>query len=155
MEVYRLAREKFADVLSGRGAAISGARWNPKGLELIYTATNRSLAMAEVAVHLSLATMPGDYVMLTIFIPDDVAVKHISGKDLPVDWNAFPHLTSTQVTGEQFVMENKYCLLKVPSAVTQGDYNILINPMHPDFSRIKIIDKVKFPFDKRIFRDDK
>ena len=44
-----LAREKFAGSLSGKGAAISGARWNSVGIEMIYTAANRSLAMAEVA----------------------------------------------------------------------------------------------------------
>ncbi|MFM7585785.1 MAG: RES domain-containing protein [Bacteroidota bacterium] len=39
---------------------------------MIYTAQNRSLAMAEVAVHLTLATLTDDYMMLTIDIPDDI-----------------------------------------------------------------------------------
>ena len=71
MEVYRLSRESFALPLSGKGAALKGARWNSPGVELIYSAANRSLAMAEIAVHFTLATLPSDYVMLTIFIPDD------------------------------------------------------------------------------------
>ncbi|MBA2407387.1 MAG: RES family NAD+ phosphorylase, partial [Chitinophagales bacterium] len=57
MEVYRLSRQKFAGSLSGKGAAIKGARWNSAGVELIYTSANRSLAMAEIAVHFSLATL--------------------------------------------------------------------------------------------------
>lgn len=52
MQVFRLSRKKYADVLSGQGAAIRGARWNSKGTEVIYTAENRSLAMAEVLIHL-------------------------------------------------------------------------------------------------------
>jgi len=68
MEVYRLSREKFARELSGKGAALRGARWNGAGVEVIYVATNRSLAMAEVAVHLSLATMPSDYMMVSFRI---------------------------------------------------------------------------------------
>ena len=56
MEVYRLTRQKFASRLSGKGAAIKGARWNSPGVEIVYTAVNRSLAMAEVAVHFTLAT---------------------------------------------------------------------------------------------------
>ena len=75
MEVFRLSREKFSTVLSGIGAAIKGARWNSVGTEIIYTAANRSLAMAEVAVHFSVSTIPDDYVMITIFIPDDVLIK--------------------------------------------------------------------------------
>ena len=38
------------------------------GIELVYTATNRSLAMSEVAVRLTMATLPDDYVMLTIHV---------------------------------------------------------------------------------------
>ena len=152
MEAFRLSREKYASALSGKGAAIKGARWNSVGVEIIYTASNRSLAMAEVSVHLTLSTLPDDYMMLTIYLPDDVSMQKLTEKDLPIGWNAFPHPASTQAIGDKFVADNKYCVLQIPSAVTQGDYNLLINPYHSDFSKIKIIATEKFPFDKRIFR---
>lgn len=152
MDVFRLSREKFASNLSGKGAAIKGARWNSIGVELIYCASNRSLAMAEVAVHFSLATLPNDYVMMTIVIPETILIQKLNPSDLPKQWNVFPHPASTQAIGDQFVSENKYGVLQIPSAVTQGDFNILINPYHPDFSKIKIVTIEKFPFDKRIFK---
>lgn len=152
MELYRLSREKFAGSLSGKGAALKGARWNSVGVELIYTAANRSLAMAEVAVHFTLGTIPPDYVMATIFVPDDVSLSQLATKDLPADWSAWPHSVSTQAIGDRFIAENKYAMLKVPSAVTQGDFNLLINPFHSDFSRIQIVQKENFPFDRRIFK---
>lgn len=152
MEVFRLSREKFSGSLSGIGAALKGARWNSIGVELIYTASNRSLSMAEVAVHLSLATLPDDYMMLTVFVPDNITLVKVDVATLPSDWNTFPHPTSTQSIGDKFVFENKDCILQVPSAVTKGDYNYLINPNHKDFSKIKIIEAEKFPFDKRIFK---
>jgi len=108
--------------------------------------------MAEVAVHLTLATIPADYVMLTIYLPDDISTKKLTRADLPTDWNVFPHQTSTQVTGDKFVNDNDHCVLQIPSVVTQGDYNLLINPHHSEFSRIKIIEIEKFPFDERIFK---
>lgn len=151
MEVFRLSRKKYAGRLSGKGASIKGGRWNSEGVELIYTALNRSLAMAEVAVHFTLATLPADYVMITVFIPDDLSVKKLHPSELPPDWNVFPHVGATQLIGDRFVRENKYGLLQVPSVVTQGDYNILINPHHPDFKKIKKIETVAFPFDERIF----
>lgn len=151
MEVFRLARSAYATSLSGKGAALKGARWNSMGVELIYTAANRSLAMAEVAVHLSLATMPSDYKMLTIFIPDDIPMKKLTVDDLPLNWNAFPHPIATQKIGDTFVNENKYAILAIPSVVTKGDYNILINPFHSLFNEIKIIKEEPFPFDRRIF----
>jgi RES domain-containing protein len=152
MEVFRLVREKFSDSLSGKGAAFKGARWNSTGVELIYTASNRSLAMAEVAVHVSLLTLSDDYCMVTIHIPDDVSLKKLTQADLPENWNAFPNPASTQTIGDKFVFENQYCVLMIPSSVTQGDFNLLINPNHPDFVKIKIIGIEKFPFDRRIFK---
>ena len=152
MEAYRLSRKKFAATLSGKGAALKGARWNSIGVELIYTASNRSLAMAEVAVHFTLATLPSDYMMITIFIPDNISIQKLNITDLPTNWNIFPHPLTTQTIGDQFIADNKFCVLQIPSAVTQGDYNLLINPNHPDFKRIKIIATDKFPFDKRIFK---
>ncbi|MCU0434812.1 MAG: RES family NAD+ phosphorylase [Bacteroidia bacterium] len=152
MEVYRLTRERYGLTLSGKGAAMKGARWNSAGTEFVYTASNRSLAMAEVAVHFSLASLPDDYHMLTIYIPDGLKIVKLAQEELPENWNAFPHSSSTQKFGDQFALKNKSCVLQVPSAVTFGDYNLLLNPFHSDFAKIKIIDHVKFPFDKRIFK---
>lgn len=107
--------------------------------------------MAEIAVHFSLATLPDDYMMVTIFIPNDISLQKLNVTGLPVDWNTFPYPSATQAIGDQFIADTKYGVLQIPSAVTQGDYNLLINPTHPDFKRIKIIATEKFPFDKRIF----
>jgi len=152
MEAFKLTRKKFASKLSGKGAAIKGARWNSVGVEIIYTASNRSLAMAEVAVHLTLATIPDDYMMLTIYLPDDISMQTLTEKDLPANWNAFPHPMSAQAIGDKFITDKKFCVLRIPSAVTKGDHNLLIDPHHPEFSKIKILNAEKFPFDERIFR---
>lgn len=129
-----------------------GARWNSKGTELIYTATNRSLAMAEVAVHLSLASLPPDYKMLTLHLPDDLSILSLPIQELPPNWNEFPHPSSNQKFGDDFVRSGRACCLRVPSAVTKGDYNILINPRHEEFARIKIVFSEDFPFDQRLFK---
>jgi RES domain-containing protein len=151
MEVFRLSREKFALPLSGKGAAIKGARWNSAGVEMIYTASNRSLAMAEVAVHFTLATLPDDYVMITIDIPDTVKAFRIAEDELPANWNDFPYSRSTQKIGDEFVQGNRFCTMIIPSAVTKGDHNVLINPHHPDFAVISVVKIEPFPFDRRIF----
>jgi len=151
MQVFRLSREKYAEKLSGIGAALKGARWNSPGTEIIYTAANRSLAMAEVAVHFTIATLPSDYSMMTINIPSSVKIKKFNLKNLPRHWNRFPYSTKTQYIGDDFVRENKYAVLKLPSVVTLGDYNYLINPRHPQFTKINITKREQFPFDDRLF----
>lgn len=152
MFAYRLCRKKYGNLLSGEGAAIAGGRWNSKGTALIYCAANRSLAMAEVAVHLSLATLPDDFEMVEIFIPDNLPCIELNPALLPEDWNLFPHPSSTQGIGDNFVRANEGLCLRVPSAVTRGDFNLLINPRHGDFKKVKVQSRENFPFDKRIFR---
>lgn len=107
--------------------------------------------MAEVVVHLSLSTLPNDFVMLEIDVPAAVSVRELGKDELPAGWNSFPHLADTQKIGDVFVSDQKSALLKVPSAVVPGDFNYLINPLHPHFSQIKIVGQVDFPFDSRIF----
>lgn len=152
MEVFRLVREKYALPLTGKGAALKGGRWNSAGVELIYTAQNRSLAMAEVAVHLTLATLPSDFVMLTLTIPSGLRAQKLMETDLPENWKKFPPSGATQEIGDEFVRSNKHCLLYAPSAIVQGDYNVLINPRHKDFSRILVKELVRFPFNERMVR---
>jgi RES domain-containing protein len=152
MEVYRLSKEIYKDDLSGNGASIKGVRWNSMGVKVLYTASNRSLSMAEVAVHIPLALAKG-YYMIVLYIPDSISILKINPSDLPGDWNKFPHSTATKKIGDDFVKDGKYCVLQVPSAVTPGDYNYLINPAHSEFSSIKIIDQSPFYFDNRLFKD--
>lgn len=152
MKVYRLTRSKYSIDLSGKGAAKSGNRWNSKGVEIVYCAESRALAMAEVAVHLTIATLPGDYLMSEIDIPDSISIESFKENDLPGDWNIFPHSVSTQRIGDDFIYSTNTCVLKVPSAVVKGDFNYLINPNHPDFKQIKIVDSYVFPFDRRMFK---
>lgn len=151
MKVFRLSKKKFSEKLSGKGAAKFGNRWNSKGTEIIYTAESRALAMAEIAVHLTLATLPSDFVMMEIEILDTIKIGTIKQKELPKNWNEHPPNTKTQKLGDQFIDGLEFGVLKVPSAVVKGDYNYLLNPYHKDFKKIKIASIKKFPFDKRLF----
>lgn len=150
MKVFRLARLKYAKSLSGKGAAKSGNHWNSKGVEMIYTAESRALAMAEVLVHISLNQMPSDYKMLTIKIPDDIKIKNLKALELPISWNSHPPSIYSQQVGDAFIMANDFCVLKVPSVVVYGNFNYLINPYHKDFNRIKIKIVDDFPIDQRL-----
>lgn len=152
MEVYRLVKSAFVHQFNGKGAARFGGRWNSIGMELIYTAGNRSLAMMEVLVHLHLSDLPKDLFMLSIHIPDQLAIAELSTEKLPPGWNRFPALTTTAALGDKFILDKEYCILKVPSVVTQGDFNYLINPAHADFRHLRIVDSQPFPFDQRLLR---
>lgn len=152
MRVYRLARQKYVDDLSGTGAALFGYRWNSKGVKMVYTAQSRALAMAEVAVHLSLISLPEDYMMITLELPDELTIAELDLGLLDFGWNNFPHSPKTQEMGDSFVRKAESCALKVPSAVVKGDFNYLLNPQHPEMKFAKIIEVEPFPFDRRLFQ---
>jgi RES domain-containing protein len=42
--------------------------------------------------------------------------------------------------------------LLVPSAAIRGEWNVLLNPGHADFSKIAFMEPVAFEFDLRMFR---
>jgi len=152
MIIFRLANKKYCQDLSGSGAEITGGRWNFKGTKLLYTADSRALCMAEIAVHTPIGVMPVDYYLITIEVPDNPNTKQIEPNPLPDNWRKFPYSKVTQELGEDFVDKNEDLYIKVPSAVVQGDFNILINPKHSDFDKVKIIKTEKFNFDERLFK---
>ncbi len=152
MIVFRLTRKKYLNVLSGVGSSIAGGRFNSKGIEIIYCTDSRALAMAEVAVYLSVGAMPTDYLMSEIEIPKSVKIEKLDVKDLPISWDKYPHLKSTQKLGDRFIYSKRACVFRVPSAVVQGDFNYLINQNHPDFKKIKVVGSVNFPFDVRLVK---
>lgn len=152
MKVFRIEREKYlSTTLRGIGAAMSnGFRWNSKYTHLVYTAESRSLAMLEVSVHLDWSEdLPTDRFFVEIEIPDDIDIAEISPEDLPSNWDAKPPSTATQYIGDDFVYQEFAAVLKVPSAIISQEFNFLINPLHPDAKKIKVISSNKMLFDKR------
>ena len=151
MLVYRLLKKKFSASLSGTGAAAAGGRWNSKGTEIIYTSDSRALSMLEKYIHLPSGIIPKNLVMMAIDIPDNVSIKIVDIKTLPTNWSEDTQISQTRKTGDDFITSNSACILKVPSAIVPSDHNYLINPAHPDFSKIKTVSVDDFPFDKRLF----
>ena len=148
LKVYRICKNKYANDLKGTGAYISGGRWNTVGNFVLYTSSTVSLSMLEVLVHVSSYTWPNDMSLVTIQIPDG-SIKNIEINDLPKDWNTLPSSDSAQKIGDQWLSENKFLVLSVPSVVNPYEVNYLINPDHPLFRDIQIEKIEPWSFDQR------
>ncbi|MFN8430874.1 MAG: RES family NAD+ phosphorylase [Spirosomataceae bacterium] len=151
MKVFRLSKAEFSRDLSGKGAEIAGGRWNPRGVLVVYTSDSRALCMAEVAVHIPVGLIPKDYKIVEIEIPED-KILEVSKENLPENWNAFPEIMETKKIGEEWVKRSEFLILKVPSAVVEGDFNYLINPQNTDINQVKISSVKDFRFDSRLFQ---
>lgn len=153
MRVYRVEREKYLNsTLLGIGASLSeGFRWNSYNTRMVYTSGSRALATLEVAVHLDIhEDLPNDRYFVEIDIPDSVQILELYTEDLPDNWDAKPPLISTQFIGDAFISEESAAVLKVPSSIIPAEYNYLINPLHPDAGKIKVIVTEKMTFDSRL-----
>ena len=142
MRVWRLARQAHA-ALDGEGARIHGGRWNAPGRPLIYTAGSAALAVLEVRVHLDLALdmLPEDYQLMAI---DTGAVT--------IDEAPATALDDPRSFGERWLAENRTAAVRVPSIIVPEDWNLLMNPQHPEAAGIAVVSRRPFRFDTRLFR---
>ena len=149
-KVFRIANSKHADDLSGEGAYLFGGRWNSEGVKMLYTSSSSSLSILEVLAYVTNKTF-GNKQIVTIEVPID------SYREIPVDvlddgWNVLPASDYTKQIGDRWAKSMESLILIVPSVINPREQNILINPLHPRFSEVKIIEKKEFSFDKRLLR---
>lgn len=148
MYLFRIAKTKYINDLSGTGARVYGGRWNEKGVAVVYTSESRALAALEFLVHTPMALAPKDLSIMTIHIPDSIKPKPIDLAHLPKNWDMHPAPDALAQIGSQWARSNASLLLKVPSVLINEEHNIIINPNHPDFKHLKASSD-KFNFDDR------
>ncbi|MEP6615426.1 MAG: RES family NAD+ phosphorylase [Ginsengibacter sp.] len=149
MTVYRIANEAYKSDISGNGAALYGARWNSTGKRMLYVSEFISLCILESLVHFDRTFIPGEQYLIYISIPDSKNIQSVDAGRIKKDWRENAELTRWM--GDQFIQANESIALKVPSAVVEQEYNFIINPLHPDFKKIKIIQTELLHLDKRLF----
>lgn len=149
MLVYRIQKTKYANDISGFGSTLVSGRWHQAGkYPVLYTSSNISLAILECLVHLPTVVKPPDLVLLTLELPDSSIVKPET-KDLPENWNKKGYFDDVQRWGTTWLQSFSSLAIMVPS-VTSPDHNILVNPRHPDFGHVKIVDSRPITLDDRL-----
>ncbi len=149
MRVWRIDKDKHvAQALSGEGARLYGGRWNPTGRAVVYTAATLSLAALERLVHHDYDLAPPSLVAVAIDVPDTLAVEQVGAP--PADWRAIRPPASTVAIGEAWLDKAVACVLAVPSVVVDHELNYVLNPAHPEFSQIAIVETKPFAFDPRL-----
>jgi len=149
--VWRLVTARFAkSAFSGEGARLYGGRWNRKGVSLVYTSENQSLAMLEMLVQDE--PRRGRYVVIDAHIPKGVAIDRIKAGELPTDWREISGRDSLQEIGTRWAAKQGTAVLAVPSAVVPSETNYLLNPLHPDFRRIRTGKPQTVQTDPRLLR---
>ena len=148
MLVYRFAKQAYVWDLSGMGGLFGSGRWHEKGTRILYTAGSFSLAKLEVLANTK--SIPKNFRSNIIDIPDDIRHKVLTVAELPCNWNSFPHPNELAAFTEAWIKENKFLVMRVPSVHSPFESNYLINPLHSEAERLKIIENSPHDFDPRL-----
>ena len=152
MFVFRISKNSYINDLSGIGAGLYGGRWNPKGVNMVYTSSSIALASLEYLVHNYHLLSTADICLAKIEVGSPSPILEYQANELPENWNLqLGSQDATQQIGRDFILNGIDYVMKVPSAVVPGEFNLLLNPYHSRHVQTKIKEKIDpFVFDKRI-----
>ena len=110
-----------------------------------------ALAAVETFVNLEPNLQPKDLASIEGDVPNGLQVGRLEVKDLPPSWH---HSRDERLRrfGDGRVRSTRTVALLVPSAAVPGEWNILLNPIHQEFSKVKFQVPKRFEFDARMFR---
>jgi RES domain-containing protein len=151
MELFRISQELYASDLSGNGARLYGGRWNSEGLFAVYTSSSRALALLETLAHTPAKMLQEkNYILVTISLPDSILPQEIDKEKLRTGWDSPDTRPLTKRMGDNFLRSKSGLLLAVPSVLVPEENNFILNPLHPDMKKIKLLHKRRIHFDKRV-----
>lgn len=147
MQAWRIAHRAFP-VMDGGGAAAYPGRWNGPRQPAIYCGGSFAITMLERLCYAGLGRVPTTDVYVEIDVPD-VTIERFD----PVahgGWDR-PRSAVAKAFGVKWLAAARSVALLVPSVVTRLDWNVVINPAHPDFSGITWSEPQPVVWDRRLF----
>jgi RES domain-containing protein len=133
MRVFRIGAALFTrsrkEAFSGNGGLYASARWHTAGQPIVYTAQSLSLAALEILVRLKQTNDIQPFFAYSAEIPDPLILKPDS---YPMRWKS--RLAVSRAFGDAWLKAKSTPALLVPAIITPGEWNVLINPLHPQFS---------------------
>jgi RES domain-containing protein len=122
---WRVAARRFAE-LDGKGAELSGGRWNAPGRPVVHAAATLSPAML---ARLPTGEVPADYVAIAIDVPDEPPPKEMEAGASP-GWDA-PDQTACRSFGDRWLAEGCSLGLLVPALAVPHERNLLSDARRP------------------------
>jgi RES domain-containing protein len=152
MRFWRICRKRYAsEAATGEGARLYGGRWNSRGVRVVYASTSLALGAIETFVNLEPNLRPKDLVSIAGEVPEGVEILKVDLATLPANWNRSREEVLRKV-GDAWISEGLTVALLVPSAAIHGEWNLLLNPEHKEFAKVKFEAPEPFEFDLRMFR---
>ncbi len=149
LTAYRIGDPAGAyPIFDAAGSRLYPGRWNTRVSPMIYASRHYSTAMLE-----KLATgsgdLPANQHFVEIVIDAGVSYEVFSEAHRP-GWDS-AEASVAKAYGEAWLLAGRSAILLVPSYVARMEQNVLINPAHPDFPRIRPRLATPVWWDERLF----
>ncbi len=118
---------------------------------MVYASSSLALAAIETFVNLEPNLRPADLVSIEGDIPGVLEIERLDVSILPARWQETRD-ESLRRFGDEWIRRGESAALVVPSAAIRGEWNVLLNPAHAQFSAIQFRGPQPFEFDMRMFR---
>lgn len=142
MDLWRLYRAAHGPGLDGSGGLYAAGRWHRVGRRVVYFGASPAIVVLEKLAHVDPAALPGDLLL-----------GHFAGE--PSVESATEPLNigdpvACRARGERFLDTAPACALRVPSVVLPEETNYLVNALHPEAVKIRLVSQRSFFFDERL-----
>lgn len=118
---------------------------------MVYCSESRALAAMEMFVNIDPGLAPSGLVFIAVDVPDTL-ITRLDITKLPRGWRDYPAPDAVKNLGAAWLTAATSVALLVPSAVMPEEKNLLLNPQHADFRKMKIGKPSKFTFDGRMWK---
>lgn len=149
LRVYRVvdadhASEPFAPV-------DEGGRWSPPGQPAVYVSLSPACALLEYLAHRAPggAGAEGGQLLAVGTAPAGATLAECNE---PSTWRDLPYRSEVQQVGADWLKSGRSLALRVPSAVCDGETNLLLNPDHPGFAALQLQELRPLHLDRRLLR---
>ncbi len=118
------------------------------GRPAIYAASTFALAVLEILAHAQIGKLPPGLRLVEIEIPKSVAVETVEPETVP-RWDSADY-AAARAFGDQWLQEARTAVLLTPSVLSPAERNVVINPRHRAFSKIKAGAEREMALDARL-----
>lgn len=154
MRCWRITRDnEFALDRTAKKSAENGGRWNPKGTPILYAGSTRALSALEYFCYLPPRLVPHDLVFVEVEVDDTVPAEIYPPSALPPGWDAPGRPQAAADFGSEWATTpGRSLVMMVPSVIIKDEFNVLVNPRHPEASKFTINAPRPFHYDARMFK---
>ncbi len=117
---------------------------------MVYASEHPAVAALELLVHLKRAQLLRDHYSVIAAEVPDALIRSLDPSALPEGWNTPEEGAASTAIGDTWFGERISVALRVPSVVMRGQFNVLLNPLHPDWPQVSVHEAEPFLFDPRL-----